>query len=214
VRPRLEANLETADGFEAADEGIAYLDRLDPSSEMARYWETTKGGELHGMERFNVGAFMNTCNKPALILSGFLVETLEALGTKARPLAVRVEVLNAAYIAAVEELGRPFRDLAEAKEWQRSRGVYSYGFGTTESPGRWPGHLVVVIRQRALLDLTIAQADDHEHGIALEPIFGEVSGRFLMGLEPAVFLNNGCQVRYLSRPADRSYEETPNWLNR
>jgi hypothetical protein len=143
-----------------------------------------------------------------------LVDALEALGTKARALAVRVEILNAAYVAAVKELGRPFSDLAEAKEWQRSKGVYSYGFGTAESPGRWPGHLVVVIRQRALLDLTIAQADHPEYGIVLEPIFAEVSGRFLNGLEPAVILNNGCEVRYHCRPADRSYEETPNWRNR
>lgn len=143
-----------------------------------------------------------------------VVAALNSLGTQSRAMSVETHVINAQYLAAVEQLGRPFRDLAEATEWHRTKGVFSYGIGAKDAPGRWPGHLVVIVRQRALLDLTIAQADNPEYGMVLAPMFGNVSGRFLNGHDPAMFRNNGCQVTYEGRPRDRSYEETPNWRDR
>ena len=140
-----------------------------------------------------------------------LVAALENLGIKARPLSVRATVINGQYIAAVEELGRPFRDKAEAMVWHRSKGVFSYGIGAKAAPGTWQGHLVAVVRQRVLVDLTIGQADHPEHDMVLSPMFCDVSGRFLNGHEQATFGNNGCRVLYEALPGDRGYQATPNW---
>jgi hypothetical protein len=140
-----------------------------------------------------------------------LVAALESLGIKARPLSVSASVINAQYVAAVEQLGRPFQDKAEAMEWHRSKGVFSYGIGAKDAPGTWRGHLVAVVRQRVLVDLTIGQANHPEHDMVLSPMFGDVSGRFLNGHAQAIMDNNSCHVIYEALPGDRSYEATPNW---
>jgi hypothetical protein len=149
----------------------------------------------------------NSCIPTTRVVIG----ALEGLGIKARPLSVRTNVINERYLTAVEELGRPFRDKAEAMEWHRSRGVFSYGIGAKHAAGTWPGHLVAVVRERVLLDLTIGQANHPEYDMVLSPIFGEVSGRFLNGNHPASMDNNGCRVIYEAMPRDRGYELTPNW---
>ena len=113
-------------------------------------------------------------------------------------------------MAAVEQLGRPIRDKAEAVEWLRSKGVFSYAIGAKDAPGTWRGHLVAVVRQRVLVDLTIGQANHRECDMVLTP-FGDVSGRFLNGHGQAIMDNNACRVIYEALPGDRSYEATPNW---
>lgn len=143
-----------------------------------------------------------------------LVDALRQCGVPARPLVVTAEVVNAAYLSVSKRLRRPLRDAAEAQGYVKSDGLVAYSLGPVDgSPhaGHWSYHLVAVLRQRAIVDLTIGQANHAQYNMVLEPVFAHVTGRFLNGLEPAEIQNNGCKIYYQARIGDESYRETPNW---
>lgn len=143
-----------------------------------------------------------------------VVEVLDELGIVARPLAVTTSIVNAEYLDAERRLGRPFAELSEAQKWHREMGAFSYGIGAKESAGRWAGHLVAVARQRAIVDLTISQANHVEFNMILPPLCATVDGAFLNGRGTTSVMVNGCKVIYEARVGDESYKDTPAWRDR
>ena len=91
-----------------------------------------------------------------------------ALGADVRPQAVRLMVYNPALTRWVVAHQRPPTkedQLAIPGSW--SLGV---GFPTAAEPGRWPGHLVAVVRggrRPLIVDPTLAQVNRPRHGIVL-----------------------------------------------
>lgn len=142
------------------------------------------------------------------------VEVLKEFGMPARPLSVRATIINAKYIEATSLIGRPFESTSEAMKWHRETGAFSYGIGAKEAAGRWPGHLVAIARQSALIDLTIEQANHPKFDMILQPILTMASGRFLNGDEVLDVAVNGCRVIFEARVGDESFKDTPAWNDR
>lgn len=70
VRPRLLAYCGDEPEFAPIDRLVEHLNELDPSSEASRYATTRKGGTLHTVDRFDVGAFVNMAEEAAQLLVG------------------------------------------------------------------------------------------------------------------------------------------------
>lgn len=141
------------------------------------------------------------------------LDVLGHFGVAAAPLTVEAEVFNAIQIQLLRERGGPPKDWKEAGEWMR-QGAWAHGIGTRESRGRegWPGHLVMIVGERQLVDLSIGQANKPEKGIVLgEPIVCEVTRPFMQERERLVLTKDGILLTYLARSRDLSYRQRPEW---
>jgi hypothetical protein len=129
-----------------------------------------------------------------------------------RPLVVTALVFNPALTERIE------REESESTNLEVLRdGEWSVGLGDERAPSKtWSGHIVVALTKNGLLaDLTLDQASRPEHNITLPaPALAEASPAFLEGMETTVGVINGCLVVYRPRPADRSYEQSPDWTLR
>src|SRR5262249_38296206 len=82
----------------------------------------------------------------------------------------------------------------EGKAW--SIGV---GYGDKE-PGKWPGHLAVIVKERILLDLSLDQADRPAKHIRLPPLM-----RAVQRPENLLARHCDCILGYEFLPDDTSY---------
>ncbi len=134
----------------------------------------------------------------------------DRLHMRVRPLTVEAQVVNAA-LAARDRL--PLTD-AEYRRWQAEDGSYWLTLGArdaTPRPSHWPGHLVAVIYDRVLVDLTLAQGSRPARGIRLPALTVQVSADVLTGAEGRVVELDGAVVAYHTRPADRSFAVARDW---
>lgn len=127
--------------------------------------------------------------------SAILLKTLQELGySKAFPLSVGVRIVNPS---------RP------------NTGIM-LGKGTDPIPGKWPGHLVVVVPNHdgddhLLIDLTLVQVNGQVADIELDPFLGMVDDAFVKGRQPNGVTTNGCELSYEAFPADDSYVRDTNF---
>jgi hypothetical protein len=151
--------------------------------------------------------------RPDCCIAATKIATLvlaDRLHMRVRPMTVEVDVVNAA-LAARDRL--PETD-AEYRQWQAEDGSYWLTLGArdaTARPGHWPGHLVAIVYDRVLLDLTLAQASRPAHGIRLPALTVRVSAGFLTGAEGRVVELEDAVVAYRARPADRSFARARDW---
>ncbi len=147
-----------------------------------------------------------------------LVDVLDRLHVRARPLAVVADIFNAALLTRAQaEGGRLPSDTAEYCRWVEEDGAWwlTLGPGGAEpEPGKWPGHLAVVVWESVLIDLTLPQASRPRRGIVLAPVAVQVDRPFLTGECRRVIELGGCEAHYLARPEDRSYQAAPDWQDR
>lgn len=99
-------------------------------------------------------------------------------------------------------------------EW-RERGAWSVllGFGAdprAKRPG-YDGHVVAIVKERWLLDLTIGQAARPHKGIHLEAGFAPVDRDFLRGEKPITFKFGDATAIYYAEPERRGYLLAPDW---
>jgi hypothetical protein len=139
-------------------------------------------------------------------------------GIRARALACRVEVLNPEWIALRDRLGRE----PTSAEWTANPQAWSMGigFGAGEVPlatldarrrDGYDAHVVTVVEERHVLDLTIDQANRPQKNIKLRPGFFDASPAFLAGEVGIGYVQNGCEVRYMPIPDERGYLTVPDW---
>lgn len=143
------------------------------------------------------------------------------LGITARAMSVRAAVFNSALVERYDRQtvtnGLP-PTAQEMKAWQHEPGAacWSVGVGYGDAkPGAFAGHLVAIVEDRFLLDLSIDQADRPERGIVLEPLWIErVEPGLLRGSSPQVMRNSvGCALRY-ERHDNDSWMGSPDWTER
>src|SRR5690349_6891587 len=85
-----------------------------------------------------------------------LIEVLGHFHIDARPLTVTAMVYNPAAVRWIESAGRlpasrqDVQDCSAAGCW-----AHGLGFGGDPRPGTWPGHLVALLPDQALIDLTL-----------------------------------------------------------
>lgn len=92
------------------------------------------------------------------------------------------------------------------------------GKGTDPEPGKWPGHLVVIIPNyegddHLMIDLTIVQVNGKVPDITLDPFLSMVDEKFVKGGYPVEHVANNCSLIYEGFPADESYKQAANWSN-
>ena len=143
------------------------------------------------------------------------VEYLRGRNIKAEPLTVRAHVLSPAMVEKINQYGGLPEDKATIDRWyEESDQVWGIGLGMSEIPaeaGNWPGHLVALVENKYLLDLSIDQASRPERGLLLEPFFIEVPSDFLQGGGISVAATSGAELHYWARPADKSFLQAGDW---
>ena len=106
-------------------------------------------------------------------------------------------------------------DKATIDSWyEESDQVWGIGLGMSEIPaeaGNWSGHLVALVENKYLLDLSIDQASRPERGLLLEPFFIEVPSGFMQGSGISVTTSQGAELQYWARPADKSFLQAGDW---
>lgn len=146
------------------------------------------------------------------------LDVLKKVGiTNAYALVVEVHIFNKAFRDKSEEVGRLPDSREELEQWYVERGAHSIGLGLGRekyADDRWPGHLVAIVDRKWLWDLSLDQAERPDKGIVIpEPLIAPVTEPFLRGRAPLVGVVADLLVRYEARIDDKSFRDTPNWLN-
>src|SRR5262249_19675878 len=117
---------------------------------------------------------------------------------------------------AEAEGGRLPTDTEEYRRWVEESGCWwlTLGGGGDPEPGRWPGHVGVVVWEGVLIDLTLPQASRPQRGIVLTPTAVQVGPGFLGGSDHRIVTMNGAELYYRARPEDRSFMRSPDWIDR
>src|SRR5438067_570640 len=111
------------------------------------------------------------------------VEVLPRLQLAARPLAVKVAVHNPPLVAK----GRLPASSQEAQLWRERDNAAMAVCGEAARPGHWPGHLVAVVLEQVVVDLSLPQFNRADKQIALAPVLFPAGAAFLAGAEDLSF---------------------------
>jgi hypothetical protein len=147
-----------------------------------------------------------------IIATRVVVETFRQAGVKGtQPLAVHVEIYNPAYAERIEN-GEADAAATDPKCW-------SAQLGFTDQPqreGEEDLHVVAIVEDTLLIDMTLNQASAPEHGVVLTPGFFPIPGEFSKGGEAGKFTSyvNGSAVTYVAHPDEKAYLSMPHWTNR
>ena len=155
------------------------------------------------------------------------IEVMNHFGIPAKPLPVFTAVYNAAYALRYKAMGNRWpKDEDELERWHAECGAQSIGIGYHEGPpeaGKWPGHLVAVVNNRFLVDASVDQVEQCQHGIFLPGTLSErVTRPFLAGkewIEVAVHpdsdpdYKNSSIVRYRLCHESPPYDTSPDWCD-
>lgn len=176
-----------------------------PTNRQIETWMERMADRVPDMLEELLGPGRNVCVLATRIAGHVFAE----LGVPARPLPVKLMVLNAEMqerTSAIGQLQPPSEEAAE--EWRRA-GAKSIliGYGSPDpvlAPRRfrgYDGHLVCVVREKWLLDLTLDQANRPADGIKVEASCVISPPRALLrGTMPphtsAAFHINGATVHY------------------
>ncbi len=193
----------------------------------------TKGGgkvnsplELPDVQQRKLAAVMNAACRVfprryrpdgCIAAARVLVDVFDRLHVRCRPLAVTVDVFNPAMVArATAEGGRLPADTEEYQRWIVESGCWwlTLGGASDPEPGKWPGHVGVVVWESVLIDLTLQQASRPARGILLAPAAVQVCPAFLAGSESRVVTMGGSELHYVARPEHKSFMNAPDWRDR
>jgi len=138
------------------------------------------------------------------------LDILTEFGVLAEPFPVRLLIFNEAFANRIEK-GTPWPSNKELIQWSEEDGSYSVGIGVgTQQPGKWAGHLVILIEKRYLLDLSIDQANRPKYNMNFDPVCVEVDEKFFKGA-PRVIQSNGSVIRIEALRND-GYSTSPDWI--
>lgn len=144
------------------------------------------------------------------------IDVVKHYGMKAEPFPVTLQVWNPASRKKINELGR--LPTPDEKSWQDEGGwSVGVGFGIhRESPQKWPGHLVALVDDEILLDLSVDQANRPQHNIQLGAGGGFVPNfeKFYSGEECHVTESCDCLLIYEAKLGESRYEQSPDWTLR
>jgi hypothetical protein len=140
-----------------------------------------------------------------------LLGVAQAMGIEARPQAVHVEIRNAILVRYLDSTPSPTEDPDEIQRLKEA-GAYMLRTDSEAAPvegNAWNGHLVAVIEDSWLLDITADQFNRPRHGVTIDhPLVmpwnvDGASGR----------RSDDLTVDYYPS-ADLSYEDSPDWRRR
>lgn len=128
--------------------------------------------------------------------SRILLEVFHGIGVQARPISVRAFAYNGVYM---ERLFGGLNPMEDPRAW----GVAVETRPGMGDPGGWPGHLVVLVESKWIIDGSSGQFARPEKGILVPNLF--------VGVWPkkgtAIYqLDEGGVLRYEQRKRDLSYQ--------
>ena len=134
------------------------------------------------------------------------MDVLRMFGIRSHPIAVKAAVFN--------QKGHEFMDSGHP-DWVRQGrdGAHSVGIGYGgPDPRKWDGHLVLLVRGRLLLDLSIDQAARPDKGIYLHAFRTVLPTGFLEQGSGLVVQNpEGGTISYELNLGNRSWKFAPDW---
>jgi hypothetical protein len=147
------------------------------------------------------------------------LECMTALRLNAEPLSVRCTAANRGYLEVVKKLGR-LPELPEelgARAWcvaVDDRGDSVQFTGSAAEAGAdtgWPGHLVMIVQRRWLVDGSTRQMRRPQRGLEVPDVLvAEVGDKFLRKKKPRFVRLSDAAVLYVPRD-DRSFEHMPGF---
>ncbi len=147
----------------------------------------------------------------ACILAGRLgVEALRAQGIRARPLPVSLQVCNQPMVDMLDRVGG-FSKVTQADVDQANeQGAWMIALGVEPgNAGGWDGHLVLIVDERYMLDLTAGQVARLHKGIQAKPFW--IPARDLVRKGGSAWrAPDGCVWVYEATD-DKSYLTKPAW---
>jgi hypothetical protein len=138
-------------------------------------------------------------------------DVLTKLHFKVKPLAVEARVYNPMYTQKL----RPPENDEEANKWL-DEGCWSVILGdlVPKAANKWPGHLVAIINDVCIMDLTIVQAYRPDKNLMVNPVFAEVNEAFIQGDIQRGVTNNDCLIVYQAVPYNQDWLKAKDWIDK
>lgn len=145
-----------------------------------------------------------------IVSTAISIDVLTHFGILAEPLPIKMSMFNAPYVKRIDS-GSEFPNREMLIRWGKEDGSYSVGIGYGENqPNKWAGHLVVLVENSWLIDLSIDQANRPAYNMVFSPIAVEVDQDFLSGKIPRIIKENDCVIR-METIKDRGFLSSPDW---
>lgn len=139
-----------------------------------------------------------------------VLEVLKKLHFKnVKPLVVEANVFNEVYY----QKGRLPTSKEEAQAWL-DEGAWQVVLGdkTLPPPPKiWAGHLVVLMDDSAIFDVTVSQANRPNKKINISPLFTTVPENFVRGEDKCGLIFGNCMIVYNAYPQDTTYQAYKDW---
>lgn len=138
-------------------------------------------------------------------------DVMRRLGYKAEPMSVQVTVCNPAMVRKMKEIGR-YPTWEEFDKWTAEDGAWNVQIG-----GRFPNevgwvcHLVAIINDQVLVDLSLDQASRPHRQMELRPYATTVTEAFLKGEN--LVREVGDMVLIYKKTDETAWQNTKNWIN-
>lgn len=147
-----------------------------------------------------------------VVATKIAIDTLAAVGVRARPINTRYTALNRKYIALVEKHGRYPESVDELHEWTDKLGAWSLSTDVGNHDGGFGGHLIALVAEHVMLDLSASQAARPAKGIHIPgPVIGAVPRPWPVGAIAPVELDQGGFLMYERVADDPVYRDAPDW---
>jgi hypothetical protein len=127
-----------------------------------------------------------------IVCTHVAIEACRAVGLKASPVAVEV-------------------DLVMPSGFEGHMGFEPSG---AMNPGDWNGHLVAVIENRALLDLTLDSMTVPDADLYPGPLIAPVDAKFAKGQVATIEVDGGIEITYTPHPENREFLTREDWGDR
>jgi len=149
-----------------------------------------------------------------IVSTAVCIDVLKHFGILAEPLPVRVMVFNKIAVDCINKWGMPVKDHT-IYEWSRKYGAWSVGVGFSKRLDTgYVGHLVALVENTEILDISLDQASRPQHKIVLSPLKFEISSDFMSGARmPFTSKRDGCIFCY-EKITNYGYTQSPDWLKR
>jgi hypothetical protein len=143
--------------------------------------------------------------------SKIAIEILSKFHFKVRPLTVQITVLNPIIGSILQEEGK----LPDDEEVARRGGwIMIVGSRQESQPKKWPGHLIPIVEEKAIIDVSLVQANRPHKKINLHPLLIQIAEPgFLKGTKTECLMIKGCHLEYRAFPDDKTYVTAKDWYD-
>jgi hypothetical protein len=133
------------------------------------------------------------------------IKVLSHFRMNARPLSVGLEIRNTVFQQLVQETGGPPPNNDVAQEWLK-KGAWS----VCVAPDKVDiGHVVAIVMNECLLDLSLDQASRPNKGIVMKPGVGVLPSGFWR--DGVAYMINGCSVVYWPVKENEIFRTSNDW---